>query len=53
MTGQDITRAYIFLLAENDFAGRVRRPFRTALYTGRRPAGPGSAPVSPVGPAGC
>jgi SAM-dependent methyltransferase len=31
----------IFLLAENDFAGRVRRPFRTALYTGRRPDGPG------------
>jgi SAM-dependent methyltransferase len=28
----------ISLVAE-DFGGRVRRPFRTALYTGRRPAG--------------
>lgn len=24
-------------LADNDFAGRVRRPFITAMYTGRRP----------------
>jgi SAM-dependent methyltransferase len=28
----------ISLLADHDFAGRVRRPFITAMYTGRRPA---------------
>jgi SAM-dependent methyltransferase len=27
----------ICLLADHDFAGRVRRPFMTAMYTGRRP----------------
>jgi hypothetical protein len=27
----------ISLLADHDFAGRVRRPFMTAMYTGRRP----------------
>jgi SAM-dependent methyltransferase len=27
----------ISLLADNDFSGRVRRPFITAMYTGRRP----------------
>jgi SAM-dependent methyltransferase len=28
----------ISLLADHEFAGRVRRPFITAMYTGRRPA---------------
>jgi hypothetical protein len=27
----------ICLLADHDFAGRVQRPFMTAMYTGRRP----------------
>jgi hypothetical protein len=27
----------ISLLADHEFAGRVQRPFMTAMYTGRRP----------------
>jgi hypothetical protein len=27
----------ISMLADRDFAGRVQRPFITAMYTGRRP----------------
>jgi hypothetical protein len=27
----------ICLLADHNFAGRVQRPFITAMYTGRRP----------------
>ncbi len=33
----------ISLLAEDDFAGRVERPFITAMYTGRRPTRGGTA----------
>ena len=29
---------HISLLADHDFSGRVRRPFITVMYTGRRPA---------------